>query len=128
MSTGGLNLGKGTITGTLGATSNNGNITETAGGLVVTSTSNINAGTGTITLTDTANDFQAAVTLTGGTTQITDANALTLGPLATGNLTAIANADGVSTAGSIWVRARSQARSGPRTTTATSRRRRAGSW
>ncbi|WP_046965555.1 hypothetical protein, partial [Xanthomonas pisi] len=57
-------------------------------GLTVTGTSDLRAGTGAITLTTAANDFQQAVSLRGGATQITDSGALTLGTLATGNLTA----------------------------------------
>src|SRR5205814_5525116 len=37
---------------------------------------------------DLTNDFGGVLTLTGGATQITDANTLTLGTLATGALTA----------------------------------------
>src|ERR1019366_2082822 len=48
----------------------------------------LNAGSGTITATNANNDFTGAVNLAGGTTQITDGNALTLGTLATGALTA----------------------------------------
>ena len=47
----------------------------------------INAATGALTATDGGNNFTGTVNLTGGTTQITDANALTLGMLATGALT-----------------------------------------
>ncbi|MCC8538569.1 filamentous hemagglutinin N-terminal domain-containing protein [Xanthomonas codiaei] len=88
-STGALNLGSGTVTGTLAASSNNGAITQSAvSGLSVTGTSNLQAGTGAITLTTGSNDFQQALTLGGGATSITDGNALTLGTLSTGNLTA----------------------------------------
>ncbi|HEV6969114.1 filamentous hemagglutinin N-terminal domain-containing protein, partial [Roseateles sp.] len=93
-STGALKLGTGTVTGTLTATSNGGAITQAAGGLVVTSTSSLDAGTGAITLADAANDLQGAVGLIGGATQIVNtknvANALTLGTVATGNLTVTA--------------------------------------
>ena len=92
ISTGALNLGRGTVTGTLAATSNNGAITQSASNpLTVTGTSALNAGTGAITLTTTGNDFGQAVSLTGGSTALTDANALTLSTLATGNLTLISN-------------------------------------
>src|SRR3546814_19645650 len=50
--------------------------------------SDLNAGTGTITLAQANNDFTGAVNLSGGATQITDMNALTLGTLSTGALTA----------------------------------------
>ncbi|RAN82218.1 hypothetical protein B5P43_11205, partial [Bacillus sp. SRB_336] len=90
VSHGGLDLGSGTVTGNLTATSNNGAISQ-GGALGVTGTSAVNAGTGSITLTNTGNDFAGAVNLTGGTTQITDANALSLGALATGALTAVSH-------------------------------------
>ncbi|MDR6675186.1 filamentous hemagglutinin N-terminal domain-containing protein, partial [Xanthomonas sp. 1678] len=91
-SNGALNLGSGTVTGSLTAISNGGAITQSASnGLTVTGTSDINAGTGSITLTTTGNDFGDAVDLTGGITAIADSNALLLGNLATGNLTAASN-------------------------------------
>ena len=87
-------------TGSLGINavlSAEGNLNMTAVGSItqgapftVTGTSTINAGTGAITLTNTGNNFQGAVSFTGGATQITDANALTLGTLATGGLAATA--------------------------------------
>ncbi|HEY0198066.1 MAG TPA: filamentous hemagglutinin N-terminal domain-containing protein [Rhodanobacter sp.] len=74
---------------------NAGNLDVTAGGnltqsarLNVAGTSSFDAGSHAITLTNAGNDFQGAVTLTGGATQIADANALTLGTLDTGALTA----------------------------------------
>ncbi|MCC4632755.1 filamentous hemagglutinin N-terminal domain-containing protein [Xanthomonas dyei] len=88
-STGTLNLGSGTVTGALSATSNNGAIQQAGNaGLTVTGTSDLQAGTGAITLTTAGNDFRQAVSLRGGTTQITGSGALTLGTLSTGNLTA----------------------------------------
>ncbi|WP_172969599.1 filamentous hemagglutinin N-terminal domain-containing protein [Rhodanobacter sp. T12-5] len=74
--------------GTLKLTSTNAGIAQTGGNITAGGASTVNAGTGAITLTQ-VNDFTGAVTLTGGTTQITDANALTLGALGTGALTAI---------------------------------------
>ena len=50
ISTGSLNLGQGTVSGTLAANSNGGAITQ-AGGLTVTGASTVNAGAGNITLT-----------------------------------------------------------------------------
>ncbi len=47
----------------------------------------VQAGAAAITLTNAANDFGGIVSLAGGTTQINDRNALTLGTLATGDLT-----------------------------------------
>jgi filamentous hemagglutinin family protein len=80
-----------TAAGTLGLSSTNTAINQTAGTVSATGITTVNAGTGAITLTQAANDFQGAVNLTGGATQITGANALTLGSLSTGNLTANAN-------------------------------------
>ena len=88
VSTGALNLGTATVAGNLAATSHNGVISQ-GGVLTVSGTSAINAGTGAITLANTGNDFGGVTSLTGGTTQITDKNALTLGTLSTGALTAV---------------------------------------
>src|SRR5205085_3012863 len=85
-STGALNLGQGTVSGGLVANSG-GNAVTQSGVLTVTGASRINAGSAAITLTQ-ANDFEDVVNLTGGATQVTDRNALTLGTLATGALTA----------------------------------------
>jgi filamentous hemagglutinin family protein len=80
-----LNLGTGTISGVLSATSNGGAITQGTGvsdALTVTGISTIDAGAGTITLTQTGNDFQDAVSLTnsgGNAIQVTDATNLILG-------------------------------------------------
>jgi len=85
-STGMLNLGQGSVGGTL--TANGNNITQD-GSLSITGTSSINAGAGNITLANGSNNFTGTVSLTGGTVQITGTNELTLGILAvTGNLTA----------------------------------------
>ncbi|MGH8145792.1 MAG: filamentous hemagglutinin N-terminal domain-containing protein [Rhodanobacteraceae bacterium] len=89
-STGALDLGSGKVTGNLSATSNDGAITQdtTAGKtLTITGTAGLDAGAGDITLANTGNDFTGAVDLTGGTTKVMDTNALTLGTLATGDLT-----------------------------------------
>ncbi|HEY8879786.1 MAG TPA: autotransporter-associated beta strand repeat-containing protein [Roseateles sp.] len=82
-----LNLGQGTISGNLVATSNGGAITQ-GGALTVTGTTGLNAGAGNITLTS-ANDLQGLVSLTStGTTQVSNgAHALTLGTLNTHALT-----------------------------------------
>ncbi len=84
--TGALGLGQGSVGGALVAASNGGAVSQ-SGALSVAGTSSVNAGAGAITLA-AANDFQGAVSLTGGTTQIADTNALTLGTLATGALSA----------------------------------------
>jgi hypothetical protein len=81
-STGALNLGTTTVGGNLAANSHNGAITQT-GALAVTGTSSLDAGAGDITLTNASNDFTAAVSATGAAVQLTDANALTLGTVAT---------------------------------------------
>ena len=81
-STGALDLGTTSVGGNLAANSHNGTITQT-GALSVTGTSNLNAGTGDITLTNVSNDFTGAVSATGAAVQLTDANALTLGTVAT---------------------------------------------
>ncbi|MEA5124939.1 filamentous hemagglutinin N-terminal domain-containing protein [Xanthomonas floridensis] len=58
------------------------------GALTVGGTSTFSLGSQALTLTDGGNDFGGAVSLTSGATRITDSGALTLGTLATGNLTA----------------------------------------
>ncbi len=88
-SAGALNLGQGTVGGTLSANTGGG-ITQ-SGALVVSGTSSLQAGSGAITLTQAGNDFQGAVSLSGGATQLVDANQLVLGPLAVGALTVSAN-------------------------------------
>ncbi|MFC5525027.1 filamentous hemagglutinin N-terminal domain-containing protein, partial [Rhodanobacter ginsengisoli] len=74
--------------GGLAVTTNGGGIAQ-GGAFTVAGTSSFDAGANAITLTDAGNDFTGAVNLTGGATQITDTNALTLGTLSTGALTAI---------------------------------------
>jgi filamentous hemagglutinin family protein len=88
-SSGALNLGRGTVTGALVATSNGGAISQsTTNGLSVTGTTGLNAGAGAITLTTADNDFGQAVTLTGGATSITNSGNLILGAANVGALTA----------------------------------------
>src|SRR3546814_15884914 len=48
----------------------------------------VDAGTGDVMLADAGNDFVGTVDIIGGTVAITDANALTLGTVAAGQLTA----------------------------------------
>ncbi|MGN2253712.1 beta strand repeat-containing protein [Frateuria sp. GZRe12] len=86
VSAGTLGFAGGTVGGNLVATST-GDISQT-GALDVSGTSSFDAGTGAITLTQANNDFGGAVSLTGGNAQIVDRNALVLGTLATGGLTA----------------------------------------
>ena len=87
-SNGALNLGTGTITGSLSAFSNGGAISQ-SGALIVLGTSTIDAGSGTITLLHAGNDFGGTLSLAGGDAQINDANALSLGTLsASGSFTA----------------------------------------
>ncbi len=76
------------IAGNLSVTSTAGNISQ-SGVWTVVGTSTIDAGIGTITLSNAGNNFIGAVSLAGGMTQVTDANALTLGTLNTGALTVI---------------------------------------
>jgi fibronectin-binding autotransporter adhesin len=84
---GNVNVG----TGTLGVQAVG--ITQAAGTAIVQSAAagaaSFNSGGGVLTLANTGNDFTGTVSLTGGSTQITDANALTLGTLATGALSAV---------------------------------------
>ncbi len=67
-------------------------ITQAAGTAIVQSAAagaaSFNSGGGVLTLANIGNDFTGTVNLTGGATQITDGNALALGTLSTGNLTA----------------------------------------
>jgi hypothetical protein len=70
LSAGALNLGQGTVGGSLVATSNGGDISQ-AGGLTLGSSSNFNAGSGSVTLTAglggaAQNSFGGAVSMTGG--------------------------------------------------------------
>ncbi|WP_296734426.1 autotransporter-associated beta strand repeat-containing protein, partial [Variovorax sp.] len=91
VSGGALSLGQGSAA-SIDATSTSGAVVQ-GGAISVAGTTTISAaaGTGAITLNNTGNDFGSVVHLTGGTTEITDANALTLGNLATGDLTATSN-------------------------------------
>src|SRR5690606_32959068 len=86
-STGHLDLGNSTVTGSLVARSNGGAI-EQSGALQVGGTSTLDAGTGDITLANTGNDFAGAVDIAGGAVAITDANALTLGTVTAAQLAA----------------------------------------
>lgn len=84
----GIRLSKNlTATGDLKLTTAGGGITQTTGIIAVTGTTAVDAGSSTIGLAGANNDFGGAVSLTGGATTLTDVNALTLGTLATGNLT-----------------------------------------
>src|SRR5262249_19515426 len=78
ISTGTLDLGKGTITGNLVANSNTNAIQQTAG-LTVTGTSSITATGNTITLNDLNNDCGLAVSTTGNATALRDKNGIILG-------------------------------------------------
>jgi autotransporter-associated beta strand protein len=91
VSGGALSLGQGSAA-SIDATSTSGAVVQ-GGAISVAGTTTVSAaaGTGAITLNNTGNDFGGVVHLTGGTTEITDANALTLGNLATGDLTATSN-------------------------------------
>src|SRR5690606_9133642 len=86
-STGRLDLGNSTVTGSLVARSNGGAIGQ-SGALQVGGTSTLDAGTGDVTLASAGNDFVGVVDITGGAVTITDANALTLGTVTAGQLAA----------------------------------------
>ncbi|MDR7333856.1 filamentous hemagglutinin N-terminal domain-containing protein [Roseateles asaccharophilus] len=89
---GAIRLGAGTISGALDATTAGGAaITQFGSGLIVTGISTLNAGSGgDITLNLAGNSLRDTVNLTGATTQVSNsgAQALTLGTLSTGALTA----------------------------------------
>src|SRR3546814_8930481 len=61
--------------------------------LLVGGTTALDAGTGNVTLANAGNDFVGAVDIVGGAIQITDANALTLGTVTAGQLTATSTGD-----------------------------------
>src|SRR3546814_7603452 len=86
-STGALDLGTTDVSGALVAHSNGGAIVQ-GGALQVGGTTELDAGTGNVTLANAGNDFVGAVDIVGGAIQITDANALTLGTVTAGQLTA----------------------------------------
>ncbi|WP_457447784.1 two-partner secretion domain-containing protein [Roseateles sp. P5_E4] len=84
-----IDLGSGTVAGTLSATTTGSGTITQSGALVVTGSSSLANGSGNITLTS-GNNLQGAVSVTTtGTTQLSNAsgNALTLGPLSTRALT-----------------------------------------
>ncbi len=87
--TGLLGLGQGTVSSSLTANSHGGSLTQ-SGALDVGGTANLQAGGGGITLTQAGNRWRGVVQLSGGATQITGTGVLSLGTLATGNLSAIA--------------------------------------
>ncbi|WP_166212412.1 autotransporter-associated beta strand repeat-containing protein [Cognatiluteimonas telluris] len=76
-----------TIDGALSVTTTAGGISQ-GGAFHVVGASDFNAGANAITLTNAGNDFTGPVDLTGGATQIVDGNALQLGTLSTGSLSA----------------------------------------
>src|SRR3546814_700461 len=94
---GGISLGADvTATGNLSLTSQDAAIVQTGGALSVGGGTTVDAGTGDVILAGANNDFTGAVDITGGSVTITDANALTLGTVTAGQLTA------TSTAPSTW--------------------------
>jgi len=104
-----LNLGRGTISGTLVATSNGNAITET-GGLTVGGAATITAGAAPIAL-NSANDFQGVVTLSnsgaGNAVSVTDVNTITfsnqvLGGAFTVNAPTIIAHDTTNTGNQLW--------------------------
>lgn len=86
-STGALNLGYGTVAGDLTADSHGGAISQ-SGALSVAGASSMDAASGNIALGNAGNDFQGVVDLAGGTVSIRDANALNLGAVSVGSLSA----------------------------------------
>ncbi|WP_198098652.1 hypothetical protein, partial [Xanthomonas citri] len=70
-SNGALNLGSGSVRGTLAATSGNGAISQSAG-LIVDGTAILNAGSGVIALTEGNNNFRSDVSLTGTGISVVD--------------------------------------------------------
>ena len=87
-----LDLGQGTIGGTLDASSNGGAIGQ-SGALRVDGFSTLDAGTGAIALTDAGNDFANPVSLTGGAVSINDMNALMLDTLDVASLDVVSHGD-----------------------------------
>src|SRR3546814_13320084 len=75
------------VSGDVVAHSNGGAIGQ-GGALLVGGTTALDAGTGNVTLANAGNDFVGEVDIVGGAIQITDANALTLGTVTAGPLTA----------------------------------------
>ena len=69
-------------TGTLGLTTNNAAVNQTAGNVRVIGISTVAAGTGAVTLANVGNDFVGAVGVTGSTLTLRDASTLVLGPTA----------------------------------------------
>ncbi|ATS49609.1 filamentous hemagglutinin N-terminal domain-containing protein [Xanthomonas citri pv. fuscans CFBP 6996] len=88
-SNGALNLGSGSVRGTLAATSGNGAISQGAG-LIVDGTATLNAGSGAIALTDGSNDFRSGVSLTGTGISVVDRDDLRVSSISNGTNGAIA--------------------------------------
>ncbi|MEN9180248.1 filamentous hemagglutinin N-terminal domain-containing protein, partial [Xanthomonas vesicatoria] len=80
---GNLDLGQGTIGGTLTASSNGGTIGQ-SGALTLTGAATLDAGSGAIALSNSDNDFQDALALTGTGISVRDRNALRIGALSAG--------------------------------------------
>jgi autotransporter-associated beta strand protein len=103
VSTGALNLGSGSVSGNLVATSNNGAINQ-SGALAVGGSAAIDAGAAAITLNNAGNDFSGAVSLGNSGANniaIADANALVLGASTVGSGTLSLMANGITQAGAI---------------------------
>ncbi|MCF5952006.1 filamentous hemagglutinin N-terminal domain-containing protein [Xanthomonas perforans] len=86
---GALNLGSGSVRGTLNATSGNGAISQSAG-LIVDGSATLNAGNGAIALTDGSNDFRSGVSLTGTGISVVDRDDLRISSISNGTNGAIA--------------------------------------
>ncbi|WVK04326.1 filamentous hemagglutinin N-terminal domain-containing protein [Xanthomonas campestris pv. olitorii] len=86
---GALNLGSGSVRGTLNATSGNGAISQSAG-LIVDGSATLNAGNGAIALNDGSNDFRSSVSLTGTGISVVDRDDLSVALISNGTNGAIA--------------------------------------
>ncbi|MCC8618641.1 filamentous hemagglutinin N-terminal domain-containing protein [Xanthomonas vesicatoria] len=80
---GNLDLGQGTIGGSLTASSNGGTIGQ-SGALTLTGAATLDAGSGAIALSNSDNDFQDALALTGTGISVRDRTALSIGALTAG--------------------------------------------
>ncbi|MCX7037323.1 MAG: filamentous hemagglutinin N-terminal domain-containing protein [Proteobacteria bacterium] len=67
-------------TGTLGLTTTNAAVNQTAGSLRILGASTVAAGTGAVTLANVGNDFVGAVGVTGSSLSLRDVSTLVLGP------------------------------------------------
>lgn len=84
-SSGGISVGNNvTASGTLGLTTTNTNINQTAGAIVVTNASTVSAGSGDILLQSTGTNDFSNISLSGGSVQVKDTNAMNVTSLTSG--------------------------------------------